>query len=103
MFFKAKMKERVFIIDGGVLANYPIATFGDKEEFYLSEFSHLFPEWKRFEDEINNPLLPNRYKEEISDFFEPPEKDVIPFNRKKTEKAKIKYNYNKSIQSSLSK
>ncbi len=32
LFFKATAKGKSFIVDGGVLANYPIATFGDKEE-----------------------------------------------------------------------
>jgi len=32
IFFRAKIKQDAFIVDGGVLANYPIATFGDKEE-----------------------------------------------------------------------
>ncbi len=32
VFFRAKVKKKAFIVDGGVLANYPIATFGDNEE-----------------------------------------------------------------------
>lgn len=30
-FFRATVKEKAMIVDGGVLANYPIATFSDKE------------------------------------------------------------------------
>lgn len=32
LFFRATVKEKALIVDGGVLANYPIATFGDNEE-----------------------------------------------------------------------
>ncbi len=32
LFFKASVKKPDIIVDGGVLANYPISTFGDKDE-----------------------------------------------------------------------
>lgn len=31
LFFKAKKQEDALIVDGGVLANYPISTFGDRD------------------------------------------------------------------------
>jgi NTE family protein len=30
LFFKAKIKEKEFVVDGGILANYPIDTFNDQ-------------------------------------------------------------------------
>lgn len=43
--------------------------FNHKTEFELSQFSHIFPEWKRFENDLNNPSKANSYKIKESDFF----------------------------------
>lgn len=32
LFFKARIKEKALIVDGGILANYPIDTFSDKDK-----------------------------------------------------------------------
>jgi uncharacterized phage-associated protein len=38
----------------------------------LKDFSHLFPEWKRFEEELKDPQMPNSYPIVIEDLFDPP-------------------------------
>jgi hypothetical protein len=45
-------------------------TFNDKDPFTLSEYSHSFPEWKRFEEKIKEKTKPNGFKVKMSDFFE---------------------------------
>lgn len=43
--------------------------FGNLTEFQLSELSHQYPEWKRFEDLFNSGMG-SRYEIDILDFFE---------------------------------
>jgi uncharacterized phage-associated protein len=44
--------------------------FGNKSANYLSKYSHEFPEWKRFEEKLNNKDLASSYKILTDDFFE---------------------------------
>lgn len=46
------------------------STFGTKNQFQLSDFSHIFPEWKRFESSLMSGSS-NRHLIEISDLFVP--------------------------------
>lgn len=46
------------------------SAFGEMSPFELSEFSHKFPEWKRFEAEINDEGKKNSFKVKTSDFFQ---------------------------------
>jgi len=46
-----------------ILKNYNVL-----DQFELAEYSHYFPEWKRFQDKIEK--LGSSYKMDINDFFE---------------------------------
>ena len=43
---------------------------GDIDRFDLVEFSHKFPEWRRFEKYLNDISMPNSYPIVMEDFFE---------------------------------
>lgn len=43
-------------------------TFGELDHFALSEYSHKFPEWKKFEVALNNKIS-SRFEIEILDFY----------------------------------
>ncbi|MEN9919010.1 MAG: hypothetical protein RL662_1446, partial [Bacteroidota bacterium] len=45
-------------------------TYNSKSPFDLSEYSHTFPEWLRFEEKLNQEGKPNRYTVDVSDFFQ---------------------------------
>jgi uncharacterized phage-associated protein len=49
--------------------NLILDTFNDRDQFELSEYSHLFPEWKRFEESLNSKDEPNGFKVNMDDFF----------------------------------
>lgn len=49
--------------------NIVLDKFNDKDQFWLSEHSHQFPEWKRYEDKLNDKSKPKSYKVRESDFF----------------------------------
>jgi len=44
--------------------------FGNKNANFLSKYSHEFPEWKRFEEKLNDKNLVSSYKISTNDFFE---------------------------------
>lgn len=44
--------------------------FKNLTPFELSEYSHLFPEWKRFEENLKDSNKSNSYAVKINDFFE---------------------------------
>lgn len=46
------------------------SNFGNKSANDLSNYSHEFPEWKRFEKELNDKNSISSYKILIDDFFE---------------------------------
>ena len=54
--------------------------YGSMKESRLRNLSHEFPEWKRYEAELENEELPNRYLMVLGDFFKPPLKEVIGFS-----------------------
>ena len=45
--------------------------FGDKTPFQLSDISHLYPEWKKFENSLKNDNS-SRFEMDYSDFFDNP-------------------------------
>lgn len=65
LFFKATAKEKSFIVDGGVLANYPIATFGDKEELKTTIGFKLISK-----DETLPPRVPGNILSYVMRIFE---------------------------------
>lgn len=77
--------------------------FKNYDGFYLSNYSHLFPEWLRFENELNNRFLPDAYDIVIQDFFGFPNiedfSDIIDLES--IELSKQEFNINNSIQSIL--
>jgi hypothetical protein len=60
--------------------NLILETFNDKTPFELSEYSHLFPEWKRFEEKLHSKDEPNGFKVDIDDFFQNVEEESALFN-----------------------
>ncbi|MBL7909903.1 MAG: SocA family protein [Bacteroidia bacterium] len=47
--------------------------FGHLNHWNLRDLSHEYPEWKKFEDEINNPFSPNSFPMDLHDFYDIPE------------------------------
>jgi hypothetical protein len=60
--------------------NLILKVFNDKTQFELSEYSHLFPEWKRFEEKLHSKQEPNGFKVYIEDFFKNVEEETALFN-----------------------
>ena len=85
------------------IMNYVWEKFKDKEPFELSEYSHLFKEWKRFEKELIDKELPNSYDIVIHDFFEFPESEKFEdlLSPKEIELSKKEFNAHNSIQKFL--
>jgi len=46
--------------------------FGKLNSFELRDYSHLFPEWLRFKEELASEFSPNCYDVVIQDFFKTP-------------------------------
>ncbi len=44
-------------------------SFGQFDQFQLSELSHQFPEWKRYEERLKDANSPNSFKVRMDDFF----------------------------------
>jgi uncharacterized phage-associated protein len=53
--------------------------FGSLTQFDLSDLSHVFPEWKKFESDIKAGGV--RFEMKFQDFFEAPLKDLNVFKR----------------------
>ncbi|MBN8694085.1 MAG: SocA family protein [Bacteroidetes bacterium] len=47
--------------------------FGKFDQFKLEKITHEYPEWKKFEDRLNDANRPNSYKMNLNDFFNLPE------------------------------
>lgn len=78
--------------------------YGSMTQFALRDFSHNFPEWLRYEKELNNKYLPNSYSIIIDDFFSAPSEEVdYHFNPDESNKSKMSFHSYSSIQSNLSK
>jgi len=78
--------------------------YGEMDQFQLKDFSHNFPEWLRYEKELNDTSLPNSYPIIIDDFFNAPKNQVkYVHNNEHSKKSEIVYHTHNSIQSYLSK
>ena len=53
-----------------------LATFGSMSANELSNFSHEFPEWKSYQDLLEDKEKKNSYRVDIDHFFEPCEADT---------------------------
>lgn len=77
--------------------------FQKMESFEFSEYSHRYPEWLRFEKELNSKFTPNSYDIVIQDFFDFPElqefEDLLDSNI--ISLSKEDFNVKNSIQSAL--
>jgi len=79
-------------------------SFGDKDQFELEKYSHLFPEWLRYKKDLDNNSLPNSYPIVIQDLFNPPASDAkYHHNEVESNKAKSIFNSHTSIQDFLSR
>jgi uncharacterized phage-associated protein len=79
------------------------AKYGNMNQFELRDFSHKFPEWLRYEKELNDKCLPNSYPIIIDDFFSSPEKNVdYQFDADESSVSISSYRSYNSILSSLS-
>jgi uncharacterized phage-associated protein len=78
-------------------------TYGGMKERRLRDLSHEFPEWKRYEDELENKELPNGYLMILGDFFKPPVIDVMgySFDEERAGLAKKKFESYNKIQKAL--
>ncbi len=75
--------------------------FGKMTEFKLRDYSHLFPEWKRFEDRLKGKKQQS-YKIRINDFFEAPdEKADLKIDKEQINTSKEYFNHRNSIQEIL--
>lgn len=71
--FKAKNKidKTVFSeTDLSVMENI-YQNFGDKTQFQLSDISHFYPEWEKFENSLENANA-SRFEMDYNDFFDNP-------------------------------
>lgn len=74
--------------------------FKDAHQFDLVNSSHEFPEWKRFENYLQDPNMPNSYVIVEEDFFE--KNDFLnAVCDEIRESSKQEYLYNKSLTSAL--
>ena len=77
--------------------------YGNMNQFELRDLSHKFPEWLRYEKELNDKFLPNSYPIIIDDFFaSPPDNIDYQFNAEESNFSKTSYRSYNSILSSLS-
>jgi len=77
--------------------------FGDFSNFQLRDLSHKFPEWIRYEKELNDENLPKSYPMVMEDFFEAPKTDdnMDIFNVEGIAETLSQYRVHESIQSNL--
>lgn len=76
--------------------------YGNMNQYELRDFSHNFPEWLRYEKELNSKNLPNSYPIIIDDFFSSPINNVdYLYNVEESENAKIKFHTYISIYTKL--
>ena len=80
--------------------------FGQMNGFQLSSYSHLFPEWLRYKEDLNINSFPNSYDIVIQDFFKSPLDPQIDFsdlfNEQDSKLSEQEFNVHRSIQSLLS-
>lgn len=77
--------------------------FNTKDGLPFSDYSHNFPEWKRFEKELNN--FPSSYNIVIQDFFQFPDFSEFEdfLSKDEIEESKLFFNSTNSIQNFLNK
>lgn len=75
---KGEVDERFFSKSDIEIMEYVWNKFGTKSSSYLRNLSHQFNEWKRFEEQLNDPDQPNAYPMYMSDFFESPDLSNFP-------------------------
>lgn len=80
---------------------YVVKNYLQMGSFDLRNYSHTFPEWIRFENDLNNPLTPNSYEMVIHDFFDLPEDNCFNdyLSKEEIEMSKHEFNVNNSINS----
>ncbi len=85
------------------IMNYVWNKFCRMDSFDFSEYSHKYPEWLRFEKEINSKHTPNAYDIVIQDFFDFPQLDEFSdlLDEEVIALSKQDFNIKNSIQSSL--
>lgn len=77
--------------------------YGELSQYELRDFSHKFPEWQRFENQLSDAHQPNSYSIVVDDFFSPPSSDVdYQHDGSISEESKKKFHTYNSILSSLS-
>jgi uncharacterized phage-associated protein len=85
------------------IMNYVWGKFGALKSFKLRDYSHLFPEWLRFEEELESNFTPNSYDIVIQDFFKNPNieefSDILSVEDSKL--SEKDFNIHNSIQSLL--
>ncbi len=85
------------------IMEYVWERFQNMDSFEFSKYSHKYPEWKRFESELNSEFTPNAYDIVIQDFFEFPDieefSDILDSNT--IVLSKEDFNVKNSIQSAL--
>jgi uncharacterized phage-associated protein len=85
------------------IMDYVWEKFKDMTSFEFSEYSHKYPEWRRFEKELKAEHTPDAYDIVIQDFFEFPElkefEDIL--DPETIELSKEDFNVKNSIQSAL--
>ncbi|MFV8326042.1 Panacea domain-containing protein [Flavobacterium sp. ZS1P14] len=83
--------------------NFIWEKFGQYNQYQLRDLSHKFPEWLRYEKELNDNSLPNSYNIVMDDFFINPniERFDDVFSIEKSEISKSHYRSYNAIQSNL--
>ncbi|HEY9082880.1 MAG TPA: Panacea domain-containing protein [Vicingaceae bacterium] len=100
----SNFNEKYFSHSDLEIMNLTWDEFGDKDQFLLRDFSHKFPEWKRFEKDLKNNKKPNSYPILMDDFFLKPSEDLENFNYHNNEESvlsKLRYQEYNSIQAKL--
>lgn len=102
---KVNYQEDYFSKSDLKILNYVWDKFGEMDTFELRDYSHLFPEWKRYENELQTDNFPNSYDIVIQDFFMKPNNDSIDFsdiyNEEESKLSEQDFNIHRSIQSLL--
>lgn len=76
--------------------------YGLMDQFNLRDLSHKFPEWKRFEEQLEDEEISNSYRMKIADFFEDAVEDTdYEYDEEQSNKAKDNYKYRQNIEDSL--
>lgn len=78
-------------------------TLGTTGCFKLEEFSHQFPEWTRYKEQLKDKSQPFRYPMIMEDFFSPPiEETEYNHDEKMAELSEEEYQSHQKIQEVLS-